>query len=253
MTVFYFTATGNSLAIAKRIGGNLVSISQVVDLPKQHYEDDVIGVVFPIYSLAPPFMVSRFLENATLKAEYLFAVGTYGNSPGAAMPNLQRQMAERGVMFDYAASILMLDNYLPVFDVDAQIAKLPKKNIEESTARIVSDIHSRTKSEAKASMIAKAVTGLLRKTANPSKASKLAQGYIVNDDCTNCGTCAKVCPTANVTVTDKVHFGERCENCFACVHLCPQNALHLKNERSGKRWRNADVSLSEIVAANQRV
>ena len=31
MTIFYFTATGNSLAVAKRIGDNLISIPQVID------------------------------------------------------------------------------------------------------------------------------------------------------------------------------------------------------------------------------
>ncbi len=30
MTVLYFSATGNSLAVAKRIGGNLISIPQAV-------------------------------------------------------------------------------------------------------------------------------------------------------------------------------------------------------------------------------
>jgi hypothetical protein len=34
------------------------------------------------------------------------------------------------------------------------------------------------------------------------------------------------------------------------VHLCPQNALHLKNEKSGERWRNPDISLAEITRAN---
>jgi len=49
MTIFYFTATGNSLALAKRIGGTLVSIPQVVDSENLYYKDDAIGVVFPVY------------------------------------------------------------------------------------------------------------------------------------------------------------------------------------------------------------
>lgn len=48
MTVFYFTGTGNSLAAAKRIGGEFNSIPQVVDGNDLHYKDDVIGIVFPI-------------------------------------------------------------------------------------------------------------------------------------------------------------------------------------------------------------
>jgi hypothetical protein len=39
MAVFYFTSTGNSLAGAKRIGGNLISIRQVIDEPGARYLD----------------------------------------------------------------------------------------------------------------------------------------------------------------------------------------------------------------------
>jgi MinD superfamily P-loop ATPase len=81
---------------------------------------------------------------------------------------------------------------------------------------------------------------------------KNAQSYMVNDRCVKCGVCAKVCPVKNIAVTDKVRFSDHCEACLACVHLCPQNAIHLKNERSGKRWRNPEVSLAEIINANNR-
>ena len=79
-----------------------------------------------------------------------------------------------------------------------------------------------------------------------------AQKYIVDAGCNNCGTCAKVCPTKNIEVTDKVIFHDRCEVCMACLHLCPKIALHTKGEKSNKRWLNPDVSLNEIIDANNR-
>ncbi|MDR1600374.1 MAG: EFR1 family ferrodoxin [Oscillospiraceae bacterium] len=252
MTTFFFTGTGNSLAVAKRIGGELVSIPQVADSPGQTYQDDAIGVVFPIYSLSAPGIVTRFLEGATLKADYKFAVGTYGNHPGAAMLNLRKTMEKRGDRLDYAAAVLMLDNFLPVFEVGSQISKLPKKNVEEAVAKIADDIRGRRNSEPASSIVARMLSGLLG-LAGTSSQAKQARSYIVNSECTACGTCAKVCPTGNITVASKVEFGERCASCYACVHLCPHGAIHLKNERSGKRWRNPDVSLGEIIAANQRV
>ncbi|MCL2757194.1 MAG: 4Fe-4S ferredoxin, partial [Coriobacteriia bacterium] len=74
MTVFFFTSTGNSLAIAKRIGGNLVAIPQVINSPETHYSDDTIGIVFPVYRLAPPRMVRQFLDKVTFEADYTFAI-----------------------------------------------------------------------------------------------------------------------------------------------------------------------------------
>ncbi|MCL2757384.1 MAG: 4Fe-4S binding protein, partial [Coriobacteriia bacterium] len=82
---------------------------------------------------------------------------------------------------------------------------------------------------------------------------KDAQSYIVNSKCIRCGICAKVCPARNIIVKDKVFFSTHCEGCLACVHHCPRNALHLNNEKSDKRWINPEVTLAEIIKANNVV
>jgi Pyruvate/2-oxoacid:ferredoxin oxidoreductase delta subunit len=248
MIVFYFTSTGNSLAVAKRIGGDLISIPQVIDSSDTHYKDEAIGVVFPVYNFAPPRMVRQFLDKASFESDYLFAIGTYGNMSGACMYNLQKNAEKRGFRFGYLNGLLMVDNFLPLFEIDAQIAKLPKKKTEETTARIVADIQNREHKGAAASLPVRALAAMLAGT----KTDKNAQGYKVNDQCTKCGICAKVCPAKNIDVTDSVNFSGHCEGCLACAHLCPQNAIHLKNERSGKRWLHPEVSLQEIIAANNR-
>jgi len=97
MTIFYFTATGNSLAVAKQIGGKLISIPQVIDSTDLNFKDDAIGIVFPIFWWNPPFMVRHFLDKFKFEADYLFAIGTYGSISGGAMSNLQKQVKEKGV------------------------------------------------------------------------------------------------------------------------------------------------------------
>ena len=62
MTIFYFTGTGNSLAVAKKIGGRLISIPQVMGLPDTRYQDDVIGVVFPVYWATAPDIIQNFIK-----------------------------------------------------------------------------------------------------------------------------------------------------------------------------------------------
>ena len=251
MTVFYFTGTGNSLAVAKRIGGTLISIPQVVNSPNLSYKDDAIGVVFPVFGWTTPVMVRRFLDKVKFEADYIFAIGTYGNIPGAAMLNLQRRAEKNGWRFDYANQILMVDNFLPIFEMGTQIEKLPGKKVEEKTARIVDDINKRRHMQAKASPVIRAITSLVCKMMKSP--GKKAQKYIVNSRCNKCGICAKVCPAKNITVADKVNFDSQCEWCMGCLHHCPQNALHLKNEKSNKRWRNPEVALNEIIAANNRL
>jgi ferredoxin len=250
MTIFYFTSTGNSLAVAKRIGGNLISIPQIIDNREMHYKDDAIGVVFPVYSNAPPRMVRQFLDKVSFEADYLFAIGTYGNLPGACMYNLQKNAEKRGFRFDYLNGLLMVDNFLPVFEIDAQIVKLPKKKTEAMTAKIVADIQNRKQLQAKAGLVSRALAFVLKSLGSTDKN---AQSYMVNGQCVKCGVCAKVCPAKNIAVTDKVRFSDHCEACLACVHLCPQNAIHLKNEKSDKRWINPEVTLTEIINANNRL
>lgn len=252
MIVFYFSATGNCLSVAKRIGGNLISIPQVIDSERLEYKDDVVGLVFPIYALRPPKMVRRFLEKVKLEAEYTFAVGTYGNLPGAAMLNAQKLAKERGNRFDYAEHLLMVDNYLPMFYIDKEIEKLPQKGTEEAISRIINDIGNRRHMQANASWGWKLITSALAFMADLAPTGKQAKSFIVNDQCTRCGICSQVCPAKNIRVADKVEFGDQCEECLACAHLCPQNAIHLKSERSSKRWLNPAVSLKEIIAANNR-
>jgi len=149
MTIFYFTGTGNSLAIAKSIGGNLISIPQVIDGNNLHFKDDVIGIVFPVYALIAPKMVRDFLDKAKFEADYLFAIGTYGNSGGSSLLSLQKQAQKIGYSFDYLDEILMVDNCLPIFEIGAEIAKIPKKKIGENTTRIVKNIQTRKKNTAK--------------------------------------------------------------------------------------------------------
>ena len=79
-----------------------------------------------------------------------------------------------------------------------------------------------------------------------------AKAFFGNDNCSRCGICAKVCPVANISVCGQVIFNNRCESCYACIHACPYNAIHLKNEKSSVRWRNPQVSLEELIQANQQ-
>ena len=250
MTIFYFTGTGNSLAVAKRIGGALISIPQIIDTDNQHYKDDVIGVVFPVYALALPKMVRLFLEKVKFEADYTFAIGTYGGIPGTAMMNVQKLALKNGYRFDYAGGLLMLDNFLPTFEIGKEITNLPKKRIEENLSRIIEDINNRKHKKAKGSLLNQIFSAVIN---GSIKYDKYAQGYIVNNQCNKCGICSKVCLSKNIEISEKIIFSNHCVACFACLHHCPQNAIHLKNEKSGKRWRNPEVSLQEIIASNNRL
>ena len=215
MTTFSFTATANSLAVAKRIGGTLVSIPQVIYADNQHYKDDAIGVVFPIYWWSPPLMVKRFLENAEFESNYIFAVGTYGSIVGGAMASLLTYADKNSYSIDYINHVQMLDNYLPAFDMEVREKELEKRHVTENIAEIVSDIASRKSLKAKNHLgkriMSAAMDGRFKPELN-------ARQYIVDEKCSKCGVCTKVCAANNIVVSDNVVFNDCCEGVFG---LCP--------------------------------
>ena len=82
--IFFFSATGNSLYIAKELSGaegTLMSIPQEIHNEHPVYEAEEIGIVCPIYCFIPPTIVQEFFARSTFKANYLFFVVNYDSSP----------------------------------------------------------------------------------------------------------------------------------------------------------------------------
>ena len=139
--VFYFTATGNSLYVARAFSAEPVSIPQALKEGKLEYEADEIGIVFPDFAAAAPLMVREFVEKARLKAPYIFSVITFGNFAANVADWWDDFCKQKGVASQYINTLLMVDNYLPVFDMNEQV-KIDK-HIPENLAQIVADVEAR--------------------------------------------------------------------------------------------------------------
>ncbi len=49
----------------------------------------------------------------------------------------------------------------------------------------------------------------------------------VNDNCIQCGECARQCPTAAINMNDaRIVAKEKCICCMRCVNVCPVRARH---------------------------
>lgn len=253
MTICYFTATGNCLYVAKRIGGTLLSIPQLMKQERIEIADDAVGIVAPVYAVEMPMMVREFLKRADIRTDYFFFLYTYGMGYAEAFAHVQQACDEKGLKLSYIHAVQMVDNYLPGFEMQDQMDGLEKKDVEGQIQRVLSDIAARRETKVQITAADRVQMAMYRRMlAKRILRRDTAMGYTVTEDCIRCGICARVCPADNITVTaEGVSFADRCEVCYACLHNCPQNAIHMKREQSAVRFRNAQVSLQDIIQANE--
>lgn len=267
--VLYFTGTGNCLYVARQLAGKegeILSIPQLMRKKQFEIEADEIGLVYPIYGHMPPYMVREFIKKAQLKAEYKFAVLTYGMRKCNAVEIWDGISRKAGNVFDYIGTIVMVDNWLPNFDMNEQM-KIDK-HIPENLAKITSDLSNRrrwhepvTQEEREQHEGFMSLSGLDPEVGFLMKADR---SFRVTDDCIHCGICTYVCPRGNYQLTCQgVKMQGDCEFCFACIQNCPQRAIQFKKNEDGTwpdgseknpnaRYRNENVSLMELKLANNQ-
>lgn len=267
--ILYFTGTGNCLYVARQLANEdteLLSIPQLMKQQRFEVEADEIGLVYPIYGHMPPYMVRQFIQKAKLTADYKFAILTYGNRKCSAVEIWDDISRKAGKRFDYINTLIMVDNWLPNFDMNEQI--LIDKHIPENLEKIAADIAARRRwHEPVTEEERQQHAGFLERTGIESSTGfilKSEKCFTVTDACIGCGACVSVCPRGNYEQTSQgVRMQGDCEFCFACIQNCPQKAIQFaKNEndpflRNGEknpnaRYRNEHVSLMDIKRANSQ-
>lgn len=252
MTIFYYTATGNSLEIANKLGGTVISIPSVIKGDVYEFEDDVIGIVVPNHHADIPEIVKQFLRKTRLRANYFFGIITYGEMNADTNWRLYQYGKQNKIKFNYINSIKMVDNSFVYWDIAKQIKNLPQKKVNEHFIAIEQDIRSHT-NDIKGSGIKNRLIGSLARIL-PHETKHHKRFFIEKEKCVNCGVCLKVCPINNIIIeanTPKIL--ERCVRCGACTHNCPKNAIRYKGEKSKARYRNEKIKLIDIIRANNTI
>ena len=252
--VFYFTGTGNSLYVAKRLEKNPVSIPQIIKNKTLEFTADVIGIVAPVYGHEMPPMVKDFLHKAVFCTDYFYIILTYGNRHGGASELAEAFCRECGITPSYINVLLMVDNWLPGFDMDEQ--RSMDKKTEEHLAEIIADVRDRGRMISEVTEADREVHQRFlqnRKKLPDDAWKKLIK---VTHECVGCGLCTKVCPSGSMQMEGgkAVHIPERCQTCLACIHSCPNKALNMDmpEKNPSARYRNEHIRLEELIEANNQ-
>lgn len=255
--VFYFTATGNSLYVAKQLDEERLSIPLEMNKENRHYKAERIGIVCPLFEFEIPSLVKDFIQDSEFEAGYFYLVVTYGMHHGGVAERTQAWLQSVGKAADYVNTIIMHDNALIVFDMDQQRSVEAEKQVDAHIDAIRSDI------AAKRAMVQQAPAGEIDfyrnfvawiKRTGPMYAFPL---YRATDSCVGCDTCTRVCPRGCIHLEDKrpVWDYSRCANCMACIQACPTKAIQfitVKEPNPDARYRNPHIALKEIIQANRQ-
>ena len=277
--VYYFSGTGNSLAvardIAKKINGKLMSIPSVMSNDRIETEADTVGVVFPVYGIFRiPSIVERFVEKLdNVSSKYIFAVSTYGSMAGAAVKSFGKVVEFCGGRLSAGFAVKMPVNNisLPSFIYSGTIENKERESFvkwQKKLDFICEYISARKEGKFEASN--KLVISLFYPLDKyygrwriESKYNKLTNSHLnadalwplmdvsfhSDDKCDGCGICSRICPVNNIKmVSNTPSWQHHCERCMACLQWCPEEAIQFEKVSIGrKRYHHPDVKLSDML------
>ena len=233
--VLYFSATGNSKYIAKRIAETLntefISIEEIKD-----YEiNNVDGFVSPTYAWGIPSIVEDFLNNHKLVKHdnYLFYVATYGTTPGQNKYHANKALNKgSNIFFDAYFSVKMPDTWTPIFDMSNK-EKVAKKNgkIEPKINEIICKIKDKNVGNFTKDGMPK-----IAKIVYPHFYNKMrkTKNFSVSNGCIGCGLCERKCPVKAIKIIDgrPTWTKDSCVMCLGCLHRCPKFAIQYGKKTS---------------------
>lgn len=258
--IFYFSGTGNSLDAAKSIGEynneRLISIAKEMNKLDGEFsytlgEDETIGFIFPVYAWGPPKMVLKFIERLKIdnyKNNYTFAVVTCGENIGNTIGILQKHLIKKNMKLDSGFSLRMPNNYIIIGDVDSKSVEEKKLLEAEETLKNINNIVKERKVGV-FQVVKGFMPGVLTSIVNPmfNKYGINTKKFYVNDKCTGCGICERVCNTKTIKIDKKPIWGKDCTQCLACINLCPVRAIEYgKGTHNKGRYKNPNISINEL-------
>ena len=240
--ILYFSATGNSAYVAKRIsrgiGDNCVSLFDQIrnqDVSKMHSENPWI-IVVPTYAWRIPRIVQKWIEDASFSGSRdMYFILTCGENIGNAGKYAARLCRKKNMRYRGCMGIKMPENYLALFPTPskekaAQIIKQAQPAINQAIRCFK---NKEPLPQSRISLLDRLSSGIVNDLFYPIFVH--ARKFFATDACISCEKCAQVCPLGNIRIEKgKPVWGENCTHCMACISRCPKEAIEYGKRSKGR-------------------
>ena len=240
--VLYFTGTGNSRYLARRIAEGLdmplydlnACIKAGDTAPVQTGQDVVL--VTPTYAWRIPRVVSQWLGNTELTgAERIWFVMDCGSEIGNAAKYNQQLAAQKHLRYMGTAQIIMPENYIAMFNApQAEQARRIVEQAEPALQKVLAQLRAGQEfSPLRDTLYDRFMSGPV----NPVfyRFFVKADAFRATDVCIGCGKCVELCPLNNIRLENgKPVWGKHCTHCMACICYCPKEAIEYGKKSKGK-------------------
>ena len=245
MTIFYFSATGNSMTtaeiLAEQMDAELISVSSTTHLSKVKVTNDTVGFVFPVYYGDMPYPVRELISKTVFQPDsYIFICTTQRGHAGAVATRMDQLLRTRGQKLSLSVGVMMPGNgFINEPHVDAEYLEKQKENVLNLIPQIENhEVCDYSSNE------------LLALT--PVGSPNNFRGIVADENCIGCGICESVCPMNNIVLKNNhAEIGDDCATCLSCFHWCPTEAIWMsKQENIARRskYHHPAVTLEEIAA-----
>ncbi|MBN2652950.1 MAG: EFR1 family ferrodoxin [Spirochaetales bacterium] len=255
--VFWFSGSGNSLALAKEIAKSLGE-SDLIRMTTKNFnyklEEDFEDVyfIFPIHAWRPPRLVVDFVETMNFSnAKNIYAFATSGGAISDSFYYFDKILGKKGLSLSLAKSIKMPDNCIYLYNPPLDSPK--NKEIIDNVDLYLSsslDLSATQPPYQRASKIsAMFLTGLVGSFFYKSL-KNFDKKFFATDACTSCGICTRICPSYNILLDEnrRPNWKGTCTACMACVHLCPEKAINYTNKTMKRsRYICPSVKIKEFL------
>lgn len=241
--VLYFTGTGNSRYIAKKLSASLGE--ELFDIGKRIKEKDYSAVeveeklvfVVPTYAWRMPQLVENWIRKTRFEgASKAWFVMDCGGEIGNALKYIEQLCFEKGLECMGVYPIIMPENYVAMFSVPSEAeAQRIVQNAGPEIQKALDFIKSGKKfPQPRNNIYDRFMSGPVNKMFYSLFVK--ADAFRTTEKCTGCGKCSKLCPLSNITLKNgRPVWGKDCTHCMACICLCPSEAIEYGKKSVGKR------------------